>query len=84
MRSIASAQVVVAAVLAAGQGAVLSHEAAAKHWRIWRGRVDGIDVTVPGQRRGRKGVRVHRARTLDKRDVTVHRGIPITTPARTL
>jgi hypothetical protein len=73
-----------AAVLAAGTGAALSHECAAKHWRIWRGRVDGIDVLVPGQRRQRAGIRVHRVRNLDRRDVTVHRGIPITTPARTL
>jgi predicted transcriptional regulator of viral defense system len=73
-----------AAVLAAGSGAVLSHECAAKHWRIWRGRVEGIDVLVPGNRRARKGVRVHRTRVLDRRDVTVHKGIPITTPARTL
>jgi hypothetical protein len=73
-----------AAVLAAGPGAALSHECAAKHWRIWRGRVEGLDVLVPGNRRARKGFRVHRARTLDRRDVTIHRGIPITTPARTL
>ena len=73
-----------AAVLAAGPGAALSHESAAKHWRIWRGRVNHIDVVVPGNRRARKGVRVHRARSLDKRDVTIHKGIPITTPARTL
>jgi hypothetical protein len=73
-----------AAVLAAGQGAALSHGAAAKHWRIWRGRVEGIDVIVPGQRRTRKGIRVHRVRNLDRRDTTIHRGIPITTPARTL
>jgi hypothetical protein len=73
-----------AAVLAAGPDAVLSHEAAAKHWRIWRGRAQQIDVTVPGQRRTRRGFRIHRARTLDKRDVTIHKGIPITTPARTL
>jgi putative AbiEi antitoxin of type IV toxin-antitoxin system/transcriptional regulator with AbiEi antitoxin domain of type IV toxin-antitoxin system len=73
-----------AAVLTAGKGAVLSHESAAKHWRIWRGRVNHIDVLTPGNRRARKGLRVHRARTLDKRDVTIHKGIPITTPARTL
>jgi Transcriptional regulator, AbiEi antitoxin/AbiEi antitoxin C-terminal domain/Protein of unknown function (DUF559) len=73
-----------AAVLAAGANAVLSHGAAAKHWQIWRGRVDDIDVLVPGNPRPRKGFRVHRARALDRRDVTVHKGIPITTPARTL
>jgi predicted transcriptional regulator of viral defense system len=73
-----------AAVLAAGEGAVLSHLAAAVHWRIWRRRWDGIDVLVPGNRRTREGFRVHRARHLDRRDTTIYQGIPITTPARTL
>jgi hypothetical protein len=73
-----------AAVLAAGKGAVLSHEAAAWHWQIWRRKPQTIDVTVPGQRRARRGFTIHRARALDKRDVTIHKGIPITTPARTL
>jgi hypothetical protein len=73
-----------AAVLAAGEGAVLSHLAAAVHWRIWRRKVNGIDVVVPGNRRDRKGFRVHRCRNLDPRDTTTHQGIPITTPARTL
>jgi hypothetical protein len=73
-----------AAVLAAGKGAALSHLAAATHWKMWRRRVPGIDVIVPGQRRARDGFTVHRARNLDKRDVTIHKGIPITTPARTL
>jgi predicted transcriptional regulator of viral defense system len=73
-----------AAVLAAGEGAVLSHLAAAVHWRIWRRKVTGIDVLVPGNRRARTGFRVHRVRNLDPRDTTTHLGIPITTPARTL
>jgi predicted transcriptional regulator of viral defense system len=73
-----------AAVLAAGDGAVLSHLAAAVHWNIWRRKADGIDVTVPGQRRPRAGFTIHRCRNLDTRDTTTHQGIPITTPARTL
>ena len=73
-----------AAVLAAGEGAVLSHLAAAVHWNIWRRRCDRIDVTVPGQRRARAGFTIHRCRKLDKRDTTTYHGIPITTPARTL
>jgi predicted transcriptional regulator of viral defense system len=73
-----------AAVLAAGEGAVLSHAAAAKHWNIWRGKAKGIDITVPGQRRSRQGFTIHRARTLDKRDTTTRQGIPITTVPRTL
>jgi hypothetical protein len=73
-----------AAVLAAGDGAVLSHLAAAVHWRIWRRAINGIDVLVPGNRRARKGFTVHRVNNLDPRDVTTLQGIPITTPARTL
>jgi very-short-patch-repair endonuclease len=73
-----------AAVLAAGEGAVLSHASAAKHWNVWRGREEAIDVTTPGQRRTRAGFRVHRARRLDARDVTTHQVIPITTVPRTL
>jgi very-short-patch-repair endonuclease len=73
-----------AAVLAAGEGAVLSHASAAKHWNVWRGRADAIDITTPGQRRARNGLRIHRARNLDPRDVTIHRGIPVTAVPRTL
>jgi hypothetical protein len=73
-----------AAVLAAGKGAALSHLAAAKHWQIWSRRAQTIDVIVAGNRRARTGFTAHRARTLDPRDVTVHQGIPTTTPARTL
>jgi hypothetical protein len=73
-----------AAVLAAGEGAVLSHLAAAKLWEIWRRKATGIDVTVSTNRRNRPGVRVHRARHLHPRDTTIHDGIPVTTVARTL
>ena len=74
-----------AAVLAAGKGAVLSHRAAAKLWEVWRRRVPaGIDVTAPANRRDRPGLRIHRTRNLDPRDVTDHDGIPVTTIARML
>jgi hypothetical protein len=73
-----------AAVLAAGDEAALSHLAAAKLWEIWRRKVRGIDVVAPTRRRDRPGVRMHWARRLDRRDVTVHDGIPVTTVARTL
>lgn len=73
-----------AAVLAAGSGAVLSHRSAAAHWGI-RG-TEGpprIDVTVPRQRRSRPGIRAHRA-LLPPDEITRFRGIPITTIPRTL
>jgi hypothetical protein len=73
-----------AAVLMAGEGAALSHLAAAELWRIWRRRVTGIDVVTPHQRSSRPGLRIHRCRRLDPRDVTVWHNIPVTTVARTL
>jgi very-short-patch-repair endonuclease len=74
-----------AAVLAGGPGAVLSHASAAMAWDLRRtsGRV--IDVSVPTRagRARRAGLRLHRT-MLGAGDVTEHRGIPITTPARTI
>jgi putative AbiEi antitoxin of type IV toxin-antitoxin system/uncharacterized protein DUF559 len=72
-----------AAVLACGQGAMLGYRSAATLWVIqsrWRG---PIEVIAPGNHL-LDGVRVHRSRSLTPRDVTVHFGIPVTTPARTL
>ena len=74
-----------AAVLAGGDGALLSRWASASLAGLvrWDGRA--IDVTVRGSSgRARPGIRFHRARALDPRDVTVLHGIPTTTPARTL
>lgn len=74
-----------AAVLAGGEGAFISHwsSAALRGLVRWDGR--RIDVTVPGSgARARDGIRFHRARRLDGRDVTRHHGIPVTTPARAL
>ncbi len=74
-----------AAVLAAGDDAVLSHATAAAAWDL-RASEGVIHVTVPGDpgRRRLAGVRIHRSRTLTPDQTTVHRGIPITTPARTI
>src|SRR3954469_1081855 len=74
-----------AAVLACGSGAVLSHAAADALWDLRASEATIIDVTVPGSggRRRRKGLRLHRARSLDGR-TTIKDGIPVTTPARTI
>lgn len=75
----------IAAVLACGDGAVLSHHAAAAHWGMWRWQERHPEVTVPrGAGRTIDGVRVHRSRTLDRRDVMRHDGIWVTSPARTI
>jgi very-short-patch-repair endonuclease len=72
-----------AAVLASGRGAVLSHRSAAALWDIDPRWGDVVDVTSPGGRQHR-GVVVHRSRTLTALDVTKHAGVPVTTVARTL
>jgi very-short-patch-repair endonuclease len=74
-----------AAVLACGEGAVLSHRSAAALWGI--GPVTPLtDVTVHsnGGRAPRKGIRFHRSRTLSPADETRRARIPVTKPARTL
>jgi very-short-patch-repair endonuclease len=88
-----------AAVLACGEGTVPSHRSAAALWGIFpsgraaeRDRASGrsvdraIDVTVSGGggRAKRRGIYLHRSRTLLSSDCTVQRAIPVTTPARTL
>ena len=71
-----------AAVLACGADAALSHVSAGALLEV-RETVSVLhDVTAPTRGR-RPGLRVHRA-TLDPRDVTTVRGIPVTAPARTL
>jgi very-short-patch-repair endonuclease len=74
-----------AAVLACGNSAVLSHRSAGALWGI--GPVPAVvEVTVPGSggRAVRKGIRLHRSTTLSPADVTRRAGIPVTTPDRTL
>ena len=71
-----------AAVLACGEEAVLSHRSAAQLWGIGRG--GGIEVTAPAMsRRGPGGLSVHRTK-LDHADRAVRDGIPVTSVARTL
>src|SRR5947209_204359 len=74
-----------AAVFAAGPGAVLSHRsAAALHGlRSYFGKY--VDVTIPCRTsRRHRGVRIHRSLTLTAADVTVVSDVPCTTVARTL
>jgi len=74
-----------AAVLACGPDAALSHRSAAallglRPWGWTR-----IEVTVPGRSdRNRAGIAVHRSRTLAPADVTRVNKIPCTTVSRTL
>jgi predicted transcriptional regulator of viral defense system len=71
-----------AAVLACGPGAALSHRSAAELWGFGPARRGAVEVTVPGQRRP-NGIIAHRSLTLAAHVATLHR-IPVTTAARTL
>lgn len=73
-----------AAVLACGPGAGLSHVTGAAHRGLLHTSQALIDVTGPRSRTGGTGIRLHRSRSLDARDITSHDGIPVTTVARTL
>jgi very-short-patch-repair endonuclease len=73
-----------AAVLACGRGAVLSHRSAGEHYGVALRAYGSIDITVPAERRVRRpGIRIH-GRGLRPQDMTTHRGIPITAPPCTL
>lgn len=75
-----------AAVLACGDGAVLSHRSAAELWELLRPTEGPIHVTVSassGGRSNRRGLRIHRS-LLPPGDTAVRRGIPTSTPGRTV
>jgi very-short-patch-repair endonuclease len=74
-----------AAVLACGKRAALSHGSAAALWEIHSDRRGQLHVSVPQHRNPRRpGIVVHRRSTLDEDEVTRHHGIPTTTPMVTL
>ena len=72
-----------AVVLAAGPGAVLSHRSAAALSCIRASASTKVEITVPDRRRGPAGARVHHA-SLPPDQVTIIDGIPVTTVERTL
>jgi predicted transcriptional regulator of viral defense system len=75
-----------AAVLACGDGAVLSHSSAAALWRIGVERDAEIHLSLPSQsHREVPGLWIHRRPSLNiQRDTTREYGIPCTTPIQTL
>jgi very-short-patch-repair endonuclease/predicted transcriptional regulator of viral defense system len=84
-RAIAAPGRWMAAVLAYGPDAVLSHRSAAALWRIRDTSQAAIDVTVAGRTRARRpGLRLHLVRELHLHDRTRRDGIPVTSVPRTL
>jgi very-short-patch-repair endonuclease len=74
-----------AAVLACGDGTMLSHRSGAALWEIGTERRGVIDLSV--RRRAelrRPGLRIRGRPALPEKDMASHDGIPVTTPARTL
>jgi very-short-patch-repair endonuclease len=74
-----------AAALACGDGAALSHRSAAALWGIGYEEGKRVDVTIR-RRSGlkRPGIRVHARANLPERSVVVRSGIPVTHPVQTL
>src|SRR6188474_347158 len=75
-----------AATLAYGKAAAVSHRSAAALWELLKPFDGPVDVALPGVggRRPRKGIRLHRCPSLLSSQVTRRRRIPVTTPARTI
>ncbi len=75
-----------AATLACGRGAVLSHRSAAELWNLLKPRGGPIDVSVPsgGGRAKRAGIRLHRRASLSTAGLTQRRAIPVTRPSQAI
>jgi AbiEi antitoxin C-terminal domain len=74
-----------AAVLACGDGTVVSHGSAAELHGLWDKRPAPVDVIAP-RRGGRKisGIRWHNVLRPTSNEVEIRRGVPCTTVSRTL
>ena len=72
-----------AALLYAGEGAVLSHHSAADVWELRASKEREIDVIAPAHRRGDASVTVH-AHAIDPSEITTRHRIRVTKPLRTL
>ena len=74
-----------AAVLASGNGAVLSHSSAAALWRMGLEIRGVVEVSLPSPLQHlRPGLRIYRRPSLRSRHITTEHGIPATTPIQTL
>jgi very-short-patch-repair endonuclease len=74
-----------AATLACGPDAVLSHGSAAALWGFGEEPAGTVEVSVPARtRRRHPGIRAHRRAALRPAEPIAHEGIPVTTPICTL
>jgi very-short-patch-repair endonuclease len=75
-----------AALLACGDGAILSHWTALAMWSLLPvAPADTVHVTlIAGRSRTQPGITVHRTSRLHRQDIRTHDDLPLTSPARTL
>jgi hypothetical protein len=75
-----------AAVLACGPGAVLSHFNAGHHWHMCgsRGPIEVLRQSGGFRLEGHRGIRLHQTRRLHEYEVTLERGIPVVVRERVL
>ena len=75
-----------AATLACGDTATLSHRSAAASWGLLPHVPGPVHVSVPSDsgREKRDGIRIHRRKALATMRATRRHGIPVTTPAQTI
>ncbi len=73
-----------AAVLASGPSALLSHYSAAWLWKLTPTQPIPVHVTAPSPRGGRPPIRLHRSSTLTEADRALIDNIPVTSVPRTL
>jgi very-short-patch-repair endonuclease len=72
-----------AALLAVGEDAALSHRSAAAHWRLTRADGARVDVSLPRSLRSVTGIALHRT-ALQPDELATHDGIRVTSVNRTL
>jgi very-short-patch-repair endonuclease len=74
-----------AALLACGEGSVISGRSALYVWGIVPTAPAEVDVTVAGRHcRKQQGIRLHLVRSVTKRDIRIRQGLPVVFPARAL
>jgi hypothetical protein len=86
-RALSRRGLAVGALLRAGPGSALSHMSAARMWGLVAPSTGGAIHVSVARRRGlpsTEDVDIHRPRRLPTSHVVIHRGLPVTTPERTI
>lgn len=73
-----------AATLACGEGALISHRSAAWLWGLLPDFPAHPEVTVPARGHNKPAVQIHHSTILEEEDQSIFEGVPVTAVARTL